>query len=98
MENIDFYTIRDELLKASSTVLEAKGKDYTDGQDRLSNFRDVARLAKSTPFTVWKVYFAKHIFAILNHEPGARSSEPIESRFIDALNYLFLGYAILNDE
>jgi hypothetical protein len=45
---------------------------------------------------VWGVFFHKHIQSILSHATNLNmhQAEPIESRYCDAINYLFLGFAL----
>lgn len=106
MNSDEFFKAREELASACLGVLESKGKDYAgdgDDKDRLANFKVVAMLLKmfnvdqSTPEGTWCTYFLKHVFAILAFMGQRTESEPILGRFVDARNYLDLGYALVTE-
>jgi len=88
------------LAEEEGRILRAKGQDYTRGDDdRLANFKRIARDIGCSPLLVWYVYFAKHIDAIASFvKTGKVESEELRGRFIDARNYLALGYALYMDE
>ena len=51
-----------------------------------------------TPLQVWAIYFYKHIAAIETYvKNGSVSSEPIEGRIADAINYLILLRALIEE-
>lgn len=77
---------------------ETKGVEYALSNNRLQNFYDVAKEVNIPPLKVWQIYIKKHLRAIdffINH--GETLSESIESRFIDAILYLLLGYALVKE-
>jgi hypothetical protein len=84
----------DALLRDCVVVLDAKGQDYTVGQndtDRLYNFREGARAAGISPTQVWWVYFWKHLTAVQRYvKEGKVDSEGIKGRILDCVNYLIL--------
>jgi hypothetical protein len=95
MQTEQFNRVIQELENTAKEIRELKGKDYSDGFDRLSNFKKIASQLGLDPIQVWAVYFLKHIDSISTFvRTNALHSEPIEERFCDALNYLYLGYAI----
>ena len=53
-----------------------------------------------TPMQAWGAYFYKHVAAILSYakDPNIPQAEDLSSRFADALNYLKLGYHMINEE
>jgi hypothetical protein len=83
-----------------SGLLNIKGNDYTQGDaDRLINFKRIAAELGVSPLLVWWVYFKKHIDAIAAYvKTGKIESEPLYGRFIDAQNYLYLGWALEVDD
>jgi hypothetical protein len=88
------------LTQACDEVVERKGRDYTKGSsDRLANFREAGDEAGITPLQAWVVFFNKHIAAIKNYikTGGQSESEPIMGRFVDAINYLRLGWLLVLD-
>jgi len=90
-----FDNCTNDLLAHCAAIRFLKGKDYTDGNDRLSNFKQAAQRLQITPNLVWAVYFGKHIDAIFSHvRNGQVESEPIKDRIADAINYLLLYWAI----
>lgn len=82
---------------------QIKGVDYSDGQDALYNFKSNAERLGLTKYQVWLVYFMKHIDAICsavrrNPESPHGESEPIMSRVNDALTYLTIFAAMLEED
>ena len=76
-------------------TMGVKGFEYTEGKgnaDRLTNFKTIAKELGISPFIVWYVYFRKHISSIVTFiKTGeTKSTEPFESRIMDARNYLAL--------
>lgn len=83
-------------------TLEAKGHDYTNGtikDDPNANFKIVGDMLHMSPLMTWAVYFMKHITAIITFVNGTDlKSESINERILDAINYLFILYTMLEDE
>lgn len=94
-----FKKLRDNFDKNCELTLLAKGKEYTVGSDdRLANFKSIAKRLGLHPLEVWAVYMNKHIDSIMNFIKEEKVySEPIASRFLDARNYIDLGYALVVD-
>ena len=81
--------------------MDAKQPEYTNKNiDVLNNFKQTSKIIGIEPMQVWAVFFNKHIQAILTHsgDPNMHQAEPIESRYCDAINYLFLGFSLIIDE
>lgn len=98
-------TFKELLKRASETcreeikLLRDKGRDYTDGNDALENFKEAAKALGSDPWLIWAVYFRKHIRSIFSFIRNKKVySEPIRGRFQDARNYLLLGLMLLEEE
>ncbi len=95
--------IIDEFLKTYCfPVMLAKGRDYagTDHQaDVNANFKRAGERWGIGTLQAWGVYFGKHIDAIETfiRTDGAAQSEPILGRITDAVNYLFILLALLED-
>lgn len=95
----------DEIVRAfrvvEDEVLSSKGREYTrgnQGNDRLFNFKRVAEDLDITSLQAVGVYWHKHldsVFAFIKE--GTRSDEPIETRVVDAINYLYLLYGVAVD-
>jgi hypothetical protein len=99
----------DDLFNRCREVLKVKGSDYTSGKgtpgsnraDRLANFYTAARAfgININVFTVWWVYFFKHLSAIVTFiQVGKVESEPIKERIVDAINYLGLLHKLILHE
>lgn len=87
-----------ETLKKCAEIRDSKGKDYSDNDDRFSNFKVIAELLGLTPLQVWAVYYLKHVIAIMTFvKTGELASEPIESRFHDTINYDLLGSGLATE-
>jgi hypothetical protein len=79
----------------AADVLDKKGADYAWKGDKLSNFREIAQLLGVHPLLVWAVYFMKPVIPLLKLAVnGETESEPVEERFVDARNYVDLGFAL----
>lgn len=88
------------LLKLARDIADSKRPGYTRGdEDVLANFKRSGRTAKVTPEQAWVVYFMKHIDAIVTHmaQPHLPISESMDGRFADAINYLQLGWGLLQE-
>jgi hypothetical protein len=93
MTNNDFYEMLKKMVEEEEKTMVSKGREYTVGSDdKLANFKDVAKNTGLTPMQVWAVYFLKHIASICNYVKDGReaSNEPIQGRIMDARNYLAL--------
>ena len=101
MNKKEFNEIKKHLLSKSEYIMDAKQPEYTNKNiDVLNNFKQTAKMIGIEPMQVWAVFFNKHIQAILTHsgDPDMHQAEPIESRYCDAINYLFLGFSLIIDE
>ena len=100
MTKQEFRDLRMKLDEYCDDVMKIKGEDYTqDSDDRLVNFKRIAERAGATPLQVWQIFFYKHLDAIDAYcRGGVLSSESITNRFIDARNYLDLGYALIVEQ
>ena len=97
MNKKEFQQIKKSLDAYSKAIMEAKQPEYTNNDDDvLRNFKNVAENLGLESQEVWAVYFYKHIQAILSHahNPEMIEAEPIQSRYADAINYLYLGYGL----
>jgi|TARA_R110001606_G_scaffold289416_1_gene437425 hypothetical protein len=98
MTKQEFQETRKYILEKAQDIMDAKQPEYTNKSiDVLYNFISTAKSIGIEPMEVWAVFFNKHVQAILSHagDPNMKQAEPIESRYADAINYLFLGFALL---
>lgn len=108
MKLSDLETLIAQTHRLTTDLLLKKGNEYSTDADRLCNFKLNAEKLGTKPLLVWSIYFNKHIESINNFvnkanktsAVGASSvlSEPIEGRFHDAINYLYLGLALVTEQ
>jgi hypothetical protein len=95
MTTSEFSDFLNGFQKNMEDLLVSKGADYSNNNDRLSNFKEQAKLLGVPPRVIWAVYCHKHIDAMDRWvREGKISSEPIHSRFLDLANYAVLGAAL----
>jgi hypothetical protein len=100
MNTEQFDRIRNTLNTMREEIVLAKRPEYTEGNaDVLHNFKQLAEEINITPMQVWYVYFRKHVASISQFcaDPKRTTSEPIVGRVADAMNYLDLLNALIND-
>ena len=108
MNNDQFQNVREMFLSKSAELLDWKGKDYAGSGDKLYNFKRRAKLLGLTPSQVCVVDLSKHIDCIFrmvfNNEYLERwtweedGRENLKIKIVDAINYLFLLAANIDDE
>lgn len=80
-----------------------KGGEYSGDDDRLANFRRNAEKCGVEMTTIWSVYLNKHLDAIQQWVKDCQTgktrprSESISGRMDDAIVYLILGKAIVEE-
>jgi len=94
MKNKVFYKLRNDFIKDTFKLADAKRIEYTEGhfeENVLWNFESVATKLGLTSIQVLSVYLLKHISSLLNYfKDGTTYSEPITERIKDIINYLIL--------
>jgi hypothetical protein len=99
MDSKKFDRFCELLLEKAKQVRDVKGKDYSRKNDRLSNFKIRAEHAGISPMQVWSIYTGKGLDAIDSFvKTGKLESESLDQRFVDAINYLLLGAALIHEE
>lgn len=97
MNHKKFNELKKYILDNCQNIMNEKQPEYTnENSDVLHNFKTTAENLGLSPQEIWAVFFYKHVQAILSHagNPNMHQAEPIESRYADAINYLFLGFAL----
>lgn len=97
----EFQALKFSLLDQSEDIAKAKRPGYTGANaDVLHNFKEAAAQLGVTPLQAWGIYFYKHISAIMSRAKSASiaQAESIAGRYCDAINYLMLGYALVQEE
>ena len=96
MNRADFNVLIDEFTKGRKEIQASKGTAYSGEKDALDNFKRNAVKNGVSPLVVWNIYFSKHLDAIDSYIRGEyKDTEPIAGRFMDAINYLELGYGLI---
>jgi hypothetical protein len=96
----EYDEVSGELMALAQSIEDSKRPGYTVGAvDVLANFKRTAERAGVDVGQAWAVFFLKHIDAILSimTRPDLPQAEEPPGRFADAINYLRLGFAILQD-
>lgn len=99
----DFDKLLDRRMKATVEVLASKAVEYAPGADRLHNFKRAAAITGESPAEVCVGFMAKHLVSVLDivdskeARLGRVPQERIDEKFGDAINYLILLEALLND-
>ena len=101
-----FEILRDEFLVREARILDWKAGEYTAGQDRLLNFKQVAEFLSQRPAEVALAYLLKHIQSVALAVQSKKyawtweteSGEGLKQRIADARNYLLLLAACLEEE
>lgn len=98
MHRTDFRSYLEGQFERIRTLNSTKGNDYTAEDDALANLRDMPRAGISGRQKLW-VYLDKHMRAIETYiRDGQVASEPIETRIQDAVLYLLLFGALVEEE
>lgn len=101
MNQQTYDSVTAALMQSARDIEHAKRPGYVLGnEDVLANFRRAAERAGVSPGQAWAVLFLKHVDAILAimTRPDLPMAEAPLGRFADAVNYLRLGFALLEDD
>jgi len=95
----DASEIMKKMFEEEKDISEKKGKEYTI-DDRLDNFKRIAKDLNIDPKAVLWVYLKKHLDSISSfiRQGQIFSNETIEGRIMDARVYLFLLRCIIEEE
>ena len=103
MNQEDFANLVAQTFSETNRLLVVKGGEYASDQDRLANFKRGAALTGATTLQVAFIYASKHYDGIASFVRTAASgaprpsSEPLEGRFDDLINYCLLMKAIVKE-
>lgn len=92
-----------QLFTEAMAVLEAKGKDYSDSEDALSNFKEDAKEMGISKYQSAAMHLNKQISAVKRSirrrpEYPQTESEPFDQRLIDIINYAALLACIFRED
>lgn len=96
----EYSDMRAEFLKDTLKLSDAKRIEYTEGNhldNVLWNFENSAKIVNSKPMKVLAIFLNKHISSLQNYFRTGKeySTESIESRIMDIINYLLLLVALI---
>lgn len=97
-----FDTLISERLAYCRNLLAAKGGEYATDHDRLHNFRRAAAIQRITPERALIGMWSKHLVSILDmidrmDEGDIPPETLVAEKFTDAINYLLLLEAMIED-
>ena len=101
-----FHQLVEEFAERENRILGWKAGEYSDGTDRLQNFREIAVIEGREPVDVALTLLLKHIQSIAHHVKirkfavwawQTESGEGLKQRFADARNYLLLLAACVDE-
>jgi len=98
---MDYWSMNkevEEILKRCKDILELKGHDYANKEDRLRNFKNVARVFSSFTGKEIKSVEAAFFLVLLKldrymnlYRSGVEAkNEPIRDTVVDLINYVLL--------
>jgi len=102
-----FKELAKEIQSHETAIMEQKAREYTDGADKLYQFRQVAGWMDMDPAKVAMIYLLKHIQSIASAvETGIYNwcwrdkdgNEGMKERIVDARNLLLLVAACMDEE
>lgn len=96
----DLKKLHEDIINKETDILLTKGKEYCITEDRLKFFKDYANKLNITPEKVCAIFMLKHFNSIISYVNSGKnlSDENIESRILDARNYLLLLLALNMDK
>jgi len=88
-----------ELHEECIEILNTKGLDYTQADERLADFKDDAEDLGITSRQAWGTKFLKQVRALITWARGNElKSESVRSRALDVMNYASFAVALEIDE
>ncbi len=95
MSNDKFYNMVQAMILKCIEVMQTKGKEYTESSDnKLANFEAESLETNVPVLDIIHIFANKHQRAINNYrKTGQVESEPLEMRFVNRIDYLFLELA-----
>ena len=108
MEFKDYDRLREQFKQETDELAQAKGREYTDGADRLFNFKIIAEFLRIPPEMVCLVYMVKALLSLTSTtkrlakgekiaDIGGDLTESVKSRCQDIDNYNMFYWALINE-
>lgn len=94
----EFMEYLERQFEAIRSLHASKGHDYTHEADALANLRDRPEIGVTGRQALW-IFLDKHLRAVQTYiRDGQVESEPIETRIQDAVLYLLLLGALVEEQ
>ena len=103
MNNKDFNNLLDEQLEIIKDTLASKNKEYSIGEDRLSNFKEGAEVNSSNSLEILWGYYLKHFLSVkkivkdYSKNGTLPTHELLQEKVTDSINYHILLKAIVTE-
>jgi hypothetical protein len=97
----DFDKLYQKMTEEEMIIGRTKGMEYTDGSDRLDNFKRLGRDLGCSPKMILWIYLRKHIDSLdtyIRTQGQQPMSEPIQGRIKDARVYLALLRGLIEED
>lgn len=94
-----FRELLEERLEKTRRVLDSKATEYASTADRLHNFKRASAITGETPAQVCVGFMIKHLVSVIDmvDQIAPPSSEKIDEKIGDSINYLILLEGILRE-
>lgn len=95
----DKRALFEEVVGKLRHLQDTKGVEYSSDHDCLQNFKNGEEIGVRPLQKAW-IFADKHFSSVRSFIKRGKeiSEEPIEGRILDAINYLFLMYALIHEE
>ena len=94
-----FNNMVDAIWITGKLVLNDKGHSYAHSGNPFANFERLSNILGTDRKKILLVYLFKHIDAITAYINGQyMDTEPVQGRIVDAINYLTILYAMIEEE
>ena len=95
----EFEHLLDRIVAKEKEIGKTKAVEYTQNDDRLDNFKRLAKELGLAPEQILSVYLKKHLDAIMRYcRTGETLSEDITGRILDARVYLSLLWGLVEEK
>lgn len=100
MKQVDFKRLLNEIIEEIENRLDLKGEQYAGNQDKLYNFKEIAKIESKTPLSALITLFNKHYVVIKDWFLNGitPSYQEYNERIIDCINYLILAKLLLDEK
>ena len=93
-----FNELVEKQVELCKKVLMVKNKEYSSGEDRLHNFKVIARKLNITPEQACLVLMQKHVVSVEDIAGGKEATpEMMDEKFGDIINYYILLRALIEE-